>query len=127
MNVEETIEFIKEAHRGYREKLGKPYWNHPYRVMRFLGPFASKEKKQAALLHDVIEDTTFDEEDLLRLGFSKKTVEMVKILTHNVLKDTYDVYILKIIFSGNFGAMHIKFADLFDFAMCELINKFRPS
>lgn len=127
MNIRETIKFIKEVHIGYKEKLGKPYWQHPYRVMRFLGPFTSKEKKQAALLHDVIEDTEYSEEDLLELGFSNKTVDMVEILTHDVYKDTYYVYILKIILSGNFGAMHIKLADLFDFALCELINKFKPS
>ena len=31
--LEETIAFVKEKHRGQTDKAGRPYWEHPARVM----------------------------------------------------------------------------------------------
>ena len=61
--------FAARAHRGQLRKDGAtPYAAHPTRVamtVAFLFGFDDEEILVAALLHDVIEDTTVDYDDLL--------------------------------------------------------------
>jgi (p)ppGpp synthase/HD superfamily hydrolase len=80
-SVEDTIRLIRDAHAGQVDKGGVEYWKHPVSVMNRLGPEASDEIKLVALLHDVIEDTTYTAEDLLRRGYPESVVQSVKLLT----------------------------------------------
>lgn len=113
MNTEYTLTFIKKAHAG--QKYGSmPYWKHPQEVAetgrRVFGSKFDNDAYTVALLHDVIEDTKYDREKLIDLGYSEAVLDAVQLLT----KDrnlSYDDNIKKIISSGNKTAMMVKFAD----------------
>ena len=110
-----TFDFIRKAHKG--QKYGDvDYWNHPKSVA-FFGKKFFKQKfdnkaMQAALLHDVIEDTPYSDQQLIKMGFEKDVIDAVKLLTKNKSL-SYEDNIKKIIASGNKTAMMVKFADNF--------------
>jgi len=121
--VNETIEFIQRAHAGQVDKAGEPFWLHPLSVMHRLGPDASDEARQVALLHDVIEDTEFTAADLLERGYSRAVVEAVELLTRPPTEArlagtpagvTYLDWIRSIAASGNALAIAVKIADCED-------------
>lgn len=64
-----------------------------------------------AVLHDLIEDTNWTAEMLLKEGFSRPTVEMIKMMTHPV-GEPYDDYIARV--ALNKITRHVKMADLKD-------------
>lgn len=111
--IENTIEFIKKAHAGQIDKAGKPYWEHPLRVMLGLPANAKNETKMAALLHDTLEDTTYTSHDLLRMGYSEVVIELVELLTNNS-KQKYIDKIITLMRSGNRQAIRIKLEDIRD-------------
>lgn len=67
-----------KAHQGQKDKGGKPYILHPIRVALNV---KGKDEKIVALLHDVIEDTsyTIDELDFL----SEEQRKALLLLTHD--------------------------------------------
>jgi (p)ppGpp synthase/HD superfamily hydrolase len=89
--VELARRIAKVAHFGQFDKIGDPYIWHPEAVVGYLlvSPeyAAMSERDQAfaqadAWLHDVVEDTVFEVEDLLTLGVHPEVVEDVVVLTH---------------------------------------------
>ena len=112
-SVDDTIEFIKCAHADQVDKAGNPYWRHPVAVMYRLGADATKSEKLAALLHDVIEDTTYRAEDLRRLGYSADVIAAVELLSRPKGADrpSYQLWIRAIAASGNRIAIKVKIAD----------------
>lgn len=80
------------AHAGQRDKSNEPYFEHPAQVASLAlqaardDPALSEQDHYhvaaAAYLHDVIEDTPFEAEDLLALGISDEVVSTVQVLTH---------------------------------------------
>jgi (p)ppGpp synthase/HD superfamily hydrolase len=68
--IAETIQFMQTAHASQERKYcGEAYSNHPLRVMGLLVrhvPRVSIPVLQAALLHDVVEDTKYTLDDLTR-------------------------------------------------------------
>ena len=76
--LERAIEIAARAHTGQIDKAGAPYIFHPLRLM--LAVHAPHEQ-MAAVLHDVVEDTSVTFEDLQREGFPDEVVEAVKALT----------------------------------------------
>lgn len=113
--IESTIEFIKKAHEGQVDKAGRPYWEHPVRVMNKLpvAAYPGDDVRLAALLHDILEDTTYTKQDLLAMGYSEATVEIVELLTNRPGRNYLDK-IRGIILSGNRGAILVKYADILD-------------
>lgn len=107
---EKTIEFIRRAHSGQVDKGGQPYHLHPIAVAELLTPESDEDEYLAALLHDVLEDTDVTESDLRDLGYSEKTIEIVKLLTR-LDGVTYLDWIRQIAASGNQGAIRVKLAD----------------
>ena len=79
--------------------------------------------KSAALLHDIIEDINDINENTLRyLSIDEEVISIVKLLTKsNDL--TYEQEISKIIKSGNYEAISIKYADIMDNANIDRLNK----
>ena len=69
--------------------------------------------RDAAWLHDVVEDTTVMLGTLLNLGIEWATVEAVRLLTRPASL-TYNQYIGEIAQSGNVVALMVKVADLRD-------------
>lgn len=79
-------------------------------VAELLPPESDEDEYLAALLHDVLEDTEFTETDLCDLGYSEKTIGIVKLLTRPA-GVTYLDWIRQIAASGNEGAIRVKLAD----------------
>ncbi len=63
--VRQAYEFGAEAHKGQRRLSGEPYITHPLAVAKILaGMHMNAECIQAAILHDVIEDTPIPKEEI---------------------------------------------------------------
>jgi len=76
-----ALELSMTAHDGQFRKSGEPYIVHPILVAAITAYFSGDEiMVQAALLHDVVEDTFFDIEDLKR-EFGDDVAHMVEGLT----------------------------------------------
>ena len=106
--LDRAIELAKQHHEGQTDKAGKPYIEHPLRVMNQV---ESEEEKIVAVLHDIVEDTDISLDDLRNEGFSKEVVDAVECLTKQD-GENYDSYIERISF--NPLAVKIKLADLED-------------
>ena len=106
--LDRAIELAKQHHEGQTDKAGKPYIEHPLRVMNQV---ESEEEKIVAVLHDIVEDTDISLDDLRNEGFSEKVVSAVECLTKQD-GENYDSYIERISF--NPLAVKIKLADLED-------------
>jgi RelA/SpoT family (p)ppGpp synthetase len=76
-----ALELALTAHDGQLRKSGEPYIIHPILVAAITASISNDETMvQAALLHDVVEDTSFDLEDLER-EFGEDVTHMVEGLT----------------------------------------------
>ncbi len=76
-----ALELSLTAHDGQTRKSGEPYIVHPILVAAITAKISSDETMvQAALLHDVVEDTTFTIEDL-KENFGDDVAHMVEGLT----------------------------------------------
>ena len=76
-----ALELALTAHDGQLRKSGEPYIIHPILVAAITASISNDETMvQAALLHDVVEDTSFDREDLER-EFGEDVTHMVEGLT----------------------------------------------
>ena len=106
--LDRAIELAKQHHEGQTDKAGKPYIDHPLRVMNQV---ESEEEKIVAVLHDIVEDTDISLDDLRSEGFSEEVVSAVECLTKQD-GENYDSYIERISF--NPLAVKIKLADLED-------------
>ncbi|WP_276352938.1 RelA/SpoT family protein [Cohnella caldifontis] len=63
--IRDAYEFAEEAHRGQTRKSGEPYIQHPVAVAEILaGMQMDVATIEAALLHDVVEDTNVTLDDL---------------------------------------------------------------
>ena len=82
--VLDAIAFAARAHRGQLRKDGKtPYASHPFRVcliVRDIFGFDDPRVLAAAVLHDTIEDTTTDFDDLAK-QFGREVAEWVAALS----------------------------------------------
>lgn len=80
--ITETFHFARNAHEGVRRKSGEPYITHPLSVALIVVDEMGLGVKsvQAALLHDVVEDTDYTLEDL-SFRFGAKVSSMVDGLT----------------------------------------------
>ena len=108
LHLDRAIELAKQHHKGQTNKAGKPYIEHPLRVMNQM---KSEEEKIVAVLHDIVEDTDISLNDLKNEGFSEEAVSAVECLTKQD-GENYDSYIERISF--NPLAVKIKLADLED-------------
>ena len=108
LHLGRAIELAKQHHKGQTNKAGKPYIEHPLRVMNQM---KSEEEKIVAVLHDIVEDTDISLNDVRNEGFSEEVVSAVECLTKQV-GENYDSYIERISF--NPLAVKIKLADLED-------------
>ena len=74
--IDRAIMIASIAHAGQKDKAGKPYILHPLRVMLTVASDknATDEQKIVAVLHDVIEDTYVQEQQLKENGFSEDII-----------------------------------------------------
>ena len=79
--IRDAAEFGAEAHRGQRRKTGEPYIAHPVAAAEVLASLrVDTDTIIAAILHDVIEDTPLDKEDLAK-RFGDTVAEIVDGVT----------------------------------------------
>ena len=81
VRVLEACDYADAAHDGVTRKSGEPYILHPIAVSCILAHMRlDPETLMAALLHDVIEDTEFNKDDI-SLKFGKTVAELVDGVT----------------------------------------------
>ena len=97
--LQTALEIATMAHKNVTRRNGDPYIFHACRVANNSRYIRTKLQKTAALLHDVVEDTPYDEQFLIQRGISQEI-------------DTYEAYIDKI--CTNPDAMVVKLSDLAD-------------
>ena len=101
-----AIKLCYKAHNGQVDKSGLPYVHHPLHLAEQMDDETSTV---VALLHDVIEDTSYTREDLAKMGFSEAVMTALTLLTHEEGVDYMD-YVRAI--KENPIARAVKLADL---------------
>lgn len=76
--LERAIAIAAEAHSGQLDKAGQPYILHPIKVMLRM---QSNDERIAAVLHDVVEDTSVTLQSLREAGFDEQLLDAVDALT----------------------------------------------
>ncbi|NPA51234.1 MAG: RelA/SpoT family protein, partial [Epsilonproteobacteria bacterium] len=79
--IQKALDFAIKAHSGQFRKSGEPYVIHPIVVAAIVAVISGDEEMViAALLHDVVEDTSYEIEDIQR-EFGDNVKELVEGLT----------------------------------------------
>lgn len=105
-----ALKIATEAHEGQTRWNGDPYITHPLRVADSFQE--DMLCKTAAILHDVLEDTSVTEEDLLNAGISSEVIYVVKTVSRKN-GESYLDFILRVKNSCQ-RAIQVKLADLQD-------------
>lgn len=104
-----AVSIAEEAHRGQRRKYTREdYIEHPRRVA---SKFSTEDSQVIAWLHDVLEDSDFTAEDLLKRQIRPHCIEIVECLTRQE-GDDYFHFIMRI--KDIRQARIIKIADIRD-------------
>lgn len=106
--LDKAILIAAKVHEGQEDKYGRPYILHPLRVMMRVN---TDIEKIVAILHDVIEDSELNLQDLEQEGFSPEVIEAVDRLTKRE-GEAYAQYIDRI--KDHRLARTVKLADLED-------------
>jgi guanosine-3',5'-bis(diphosphate) 3'-pyrophosphohydrolase len=116
---QKAVNFAALKHQGQLRKDGKtPYIAHPFRVsltLRHVFGVEDEDALVAAILHDVIEDTSADFDEVER-EFGTKTAEWVALLSKDARlpKDTREPQYEDQIVSAPVEVQLVKLADLYD-------------
>lgn len=107
--IEDAIVLSAAAHKGQKDKQGRPYIFHIIDVLSILGD-APEEVQIVAALHDIIEDTPMTIKELRIAGYSRAVVDAIDAITHQKSKETYADYIERC--CQNPIARRVKLADV---------------
>ena len=107
--LDRAKEIAKAAHEGQVDKAGKPYIEHPMRVMK-MGK--TVEEKIAGVLHDVVEDSDWTFEMLEKEGIPKDVMDALRCVTKESEDEDYDHFISRV--KTNPLAVKVKLNDLKD-------------
>jgi guanosine-3',5'-bis(diphosphate) 3'-pyrophosphohydrolase len=106
--LERAIAIAAQAHAGKPDKAGAPYILHPLRVMLAVQDEAARI---AAVLHDVVEDSTWTLDQLTAEGFAPDVVAAVDALTKRK-GESYEDFVRR---AGRHPIAHrVKLADIAD-------------
>lgn len=105
-DTKKAMRICFEAHKNQTDKSGLPYAFHPFHVAEHM---PDEKTTIVALLHDVIEDTTYTLDDLRTMGFSKEVLNALALMTHDE-SVPYMEYVVRL--SKNEIARTVKLADL---------------
>ena len=106
--IEKSLKIALKAHTGQVDKANQPYILHPIRVMNEMN---NEIEMSAAILHDVVEDSSLSFEQLQEKGISKEVVEILRHLTKS-RKESYDEFIERVM--KNKVAVKVKIEDIKD-------------
>ena len=107
--LDRAKEIAKAAHEGQVDKAGKPYIEHPMRVMK-MGK--TVEEKIAGVLHDVVEDSEWTFEMLEKEGIPKDVMDALRCVTKLSEDEDYDHFISRV--KTNPLAVKVRLNDLKD-------------
>ena len=102
------LKIATEAHRGQKDLDGNPIILHPLTV-GLMGK--TIDEQCVGFLHDVVEDTEYTFDDLIRMGVPVRIVDALRLLTHEESTD-YLEYVRRIATSANELAIAVKLNDL---------------
>ena len=108
--LSDAVALARSAHDGQVDKSGKPYIGHPLRVMAAVSD-SGEHAQMAAVLHDVIEDTSVTASSLTEAGCPQAVVDAVVALTH-LRDEPYEDYLQRVAASPL--ALTVKRADIAD-------------
>lgn len=91
-DLTKAISIATSAHKSQVDKGGKPYIQHPLRVMKQM---MSDTARIVAVLHDLIEDSDYSFDDLVAAGFSEEIVCAIVVLTR-ATGESYNSYLQRI-------------------------------
>lgn len=101
-----ALKLCFEAHKEQVDKTDMPYVFHPFHLAEQM---ETEETTIVALLHDVVEDTDYTIDDLIKMGFDKTVTDAIALLTHDNAVEYMDyVRLVK----SNPVAKAVKLADL---------------
>ncbi len=106
--LERAVALAVNAHRGQRDKAGQPYILHLLHVMQSV---TDPMEKQAAVLHDYMEDVEGSVEELQRHAISEPAIQAIVLLSRPD-QMTYCEYVIRL--SSDPIATRVKLADLGD-------------
>lgn len=106
--LEKAIQIALKAHAGQTDKGGNTYVLHPLRLMVQM---PTEQLQTIAVLHDVVEDSTYTFEDLAKEGFPEEIINAVRSLTKKE-GEQYDDFIQRV--KSNPLAIPVKIADMKD-------------
>lgn len=106
--LQKAIVLAHQVHAQQVDKAGKPYINHPLRVMATM---ETCSEKIVAILHDAVEDSDLTLEDLHKVGLSGDMIEAIAAITKNE-GENYEVYLQRVM--ENAIALKVKIADMTD-------------
>ena len=106
--LERAIALAVNAHRGHRDKAGQPYILHLLQVMQSVD---DPIEKQAAVLHDYMEDVGGSVHELTQHEISESAIQAIVRLSKSE-QITYCEYIINL--STDPIATRVKLADLED-------------
>lgn len=111
-NLAQLLSISAQAHHGQVDKLGVDYIHHPVAVANnYFRTFGQHYVGLAtALLHDTVEDTELDFEQL-RAFVSEDVIAAIALVTKQGKVD-YLTYIDGLIQTNNLVAMQVKYCDL---------------
>ena len=106
--IERAIVIAAEAHAGQVDKAGAAYILHPLRVMLRM---ETGDERITAVLHDLVEDSAWDLDQLRAEGFSEQVVRAIDSVTRRD-GESYDDFLLR---AGRDAiGLRVKLADLED-------------
>jgi (p)ppGpp synthase/HD superfamily hydrolase len=106
--IEKSLTIALQAHAGQVDKANQPYILHLIRVMTRM---SNEVEMSAALLHDIVEDTSLTFDQLLEKGIPEEVIEILRHLTKSQT-ETYDEFIERVM--KNKVAVKIKIEDIKD-------------
>lgn len=113
----------RTAHEGQNEEsTGDPYIRHIERVVDLV---EGTDAKAVAWLHDVLEDTDIESDDLVKAGIPDNIVNAVMQLSRDPVRP-YAEYIQDIKESDSYLAISVKRADLRDHLRPNCPERLRP-
>ena len=105
--IKKSTMLVNIFFKDKKDKGGLPYIGHLQYVSN---AFDDEDHKVVGLLHDIIEDTVVSKTILEELGFPKRIVDAIVILTKQT--DDYYEYIDEVANSNNLLAIDVKLKDL---------------
>lgn len=106
--LEKSLEIAIKAHKGQKDRAGKPYITHPLRVMMKMH---NETEMIVAILHDIVEDTEFTLDKIIEIGYPEEIINAIDSITKRE-NEEYTKYIERC--SKNRLASVVKLSDLED-------------